>query len=71
MEELKDRLRGIETQLAVNNHILDEHHQRSLRLEKMVELVEKRNYQITTRLYLLIGAISVVQAIVFVLLKSS
>jgi hypothetical protein len=70
-DELLKELVGIKENLAVNNRILEEHHQRSMRLEKMVELVEKRNYQLTVRLYILIGALSILQPLIFFMLKSN
>ena len=68
-QEIVDELIKIKENLAVNNRILEEHHLRSQRMEKVVELVEKRNYTLTIRLYMLIGALAVLQPIIFFLLK--
>jgi hypothetical protein len=64
-----DELIKIQENLAVNNRILEEHHLRSMRLEKIIDVVEKRSYTLTMRLYMLIGCLMVLQPVIFFLLK--
>lgn len=71
-EVLKDLVRKINDMnvlLAVYNSQLKDHMRRSDSLEKIVEKVENRSYKLTVQLYLLVGMLTVIQAVLFIILS--
>lgn len=67
LDMILNTLNEIQVQVAVNNQSLKEHMRRTALLEAIVNEHEKRSYTLSTRLYVLVGTVSVIQAIVLFL----
>lgn len=63
-------LSEIQVQTAINTQSLQDHMRRTALLEVAVDGQEKRSYSLATRLYTLVGIVTVIQAIVlFIITK--
>jgi hypothetical protein len=69
LKELIKKQNDMNILIAVYNEQLKQHMERSNRLEAIVQNVEKRSYNLSIQLYILVGMATVINAVVLLMIR--